>query len=82
VDYEFRTTVVPKFHNADDIKAIASQLAAAKRFAIQEFVPDHAMNNNLQNDNSIFTEENRKILDDLENFCKSCVDEFIIRRAR
>jgi pyruvate formate lyase activating enzyme len=79
VDYEFRTTVVPQFHTADDIKAIALQLSAAKRFVIQEFVPDHAMNRNLRNDNSIFSPENSEVLSEVVNFCRKHIGEFKLR---
>ncbi|MDR1432762.1 MAG: anaerobic ribonucleoside-triphosphate reductase activating protein [Puniceicoccales bacterium] len=81
VDYEFRTTVVPKFHGDDDIKAIAEQLSGAKRFIIQEFVPGHAMDGSLSNANSIFAVENREILNGVANFCRTHVDEFAWRVA-
>lgn len=81
VDYEFRTTVVPHFHRADDIEAIASQLSGAKRFVIQEFVPDHAINGNLSGENSLFSPQNRETMDALAAFCKSHVEEFSMRSA-
>lgn len=37
VDYEFRTTIVPKLLTVDDLKEIAQRLAKAKRFFIQKF---------------------------------------------
>jgi pyruvate formate lyase activating enzyme len=81
VDYEFRTTVVPYFHTVDAIKAIAMQLSGAKKFALQEFLPDHAINGNLTNDGSIFAPKNEKILEDVVNFYKLHFGEVIIRRA-
>ena len=47
VDYEFRTTVVPEFHSVDDIKQIAKLIDGANCFVLQEFVPDHAINQDL-----------------------------------
>jgi pyruvate formate lyase activating enzyme len=76
LDYEFRTTVVPEFHSADDVKAIALQLSGAKKFVIQEFVADHAINKNLRGENSIFSPENRKTLDDIAKFCRLHVETF------
>ncbi len=38
VDYEFRTTLVRKFHTAEDIAAAAEWIAGAKRYYLQNFV--------------------------------------------
>ena len=38
VDYEFRTTVVREFHNAEDFLAMADWIAGAKRYFLQSFV--------------------------------------------
>jgi len=39
VDYEFRTTLVPELLSPDDIVKIASYLKGARKYAIQQFVP-------------------------------------------
>ncbi|PIY60680.1 anaerobic ribonucleoside-triphosphate reductase activating protein, partial [Candidatus Woesearchaeota archaeon CG_4_10_14_0_8_um_filter_47_5] len=36
-DYEFRMTVVPTLHSAEDIQKIAQWLGSAKRFTLQQF---------------------------------------------
>ncbi|MDR2603135.1 MAG: anaerobic ribonucleoside-triphosphate reductase activating protein [Puniceicoccales bacterium] len=79
VDYEFRTTIVPAFHTSYDIGSIIYQLSRAKRFVLQEFIPDHAMNKNLNNDDSIFALHNKIILRDIINFGESHIEEFKIR---
>lgn len=38
VDYEFRTTVVKEFHDADSFREIGPWLAGAKRYVLQSFV--------------------------------------------
>ncbi|MDR1413394.1 MAG: anaerobic ribonucleoside-triphosphate reductase activating protein [Puniceicoccales bacterium] len=81
VDYEFRTTIVPQFHTTEDIKAMAVQLAGAKKFVIQQFVADHAMNKNLSSENSIFRPENGAILTEVAEFCRKYVGEFSWRMA-
>ncbi|MDR2776517.1 MAG: anaerobic ribonucleoside-triphosphate reductase activating protein [Puniceicoccales bacterium] len=81
VDYEFRTTVVPAFHTSYDIRSIIFQLTGAKRFVLQEFIPEHAMNKNLNDGDSIFAPRNRIVLQDIINFSKSHVEEFKIRAA-
>lgn len=82
VGYEFRTTIVPKFHSVDDIKQIVSLIDGADCFVLQEFVPDHAINRNLSSKNSIFDSSNSAILDDLINFCKNKIKNVILRRAK
>jgi pyruvate formate lyase activating enzyme len=81
VDYEFRTTFVPIFHSSYDVKSIILQLSGSKRFVIQEFVPEHAMNKKLNNDESIFSHRNSIVLDDVVNFGKSHIGEVKVRRA-
>jgi pyruvate formate lyase activating enzyme len=81
VDYEFRTTIVPQFHGADDVKAIALQLAGAKRFALQEFVPDHAINGALTNEHSIFSPRNSETMAETVAFCRTHIAEVITRPA-
>jgi pyruvate formate lyase activating enzyme len=39
VEYEFRTTVVPTLHTADDILAIAKYIAGARKLFLQNFNP-------------------------------------------
>lgn len=42
INYEFRTTVVPAFLNEEDIEGIASSIRGAKRYILQQFVPENA----------------------------------------
>jgi len=42
VEYEFRTTVVPGFVEAEDIERIGELAKGAKTFAFQQFVPENA----------------------------------------
>lgn len=39
VPYEIRTTVIPGFHSAVDIRTICQELEGAKRFVLQTFIP-------------------------------------------
>jgi pyruvate formate lyase activating enzyme len=47
VDYEFRTTVVPGFVDAEDIPKIGELVRDAKRFAFQQFIPDDSLDKSL-----------------------------------
>jgi len=43
IDYEFRTTCVPGLVAAPDIEAMGKAIAGARRWALQQFVPDHSL---------------------------------------
>ncbi len=43
VEYEFRTTVVPGFVDAEDVPKIGELVKGAKTFAFQQFVPDDTL---------------------------------------
>jgi pyruvate formate lyase activating enzyme len=43
IDYEFRTTVVPKVITEKDIEDIASAIAGAKKFVLQRFLPENTL---------------------------------------
>jgi pyruvate formate lyase activating enzyme len=47
VEYEFRTTVVPGFVDAEDIQRIGEIVKGAKTFALQQFVPGDTLDKNL-----------------------------------
>jgi len=47
-NYEFRTTVVPSFADAEDTFRIAELAKGAKAFALQQFVPDDALDKNFR----------------------------------
>ena len=44
IDYEFRTTVVPGLHCADDFEKVGEWLHGAKRFVVQNFRPGKCLN--------------------------------------
>ena len=48
VDYEFRTTVVPTWLTNDDILDIAKSIEGAKKYVLQQFVPEHAFSEDLR----------------------------------
>lgn len=48
LDHEFRTTLVPTLLDEKDIQDIARALSGAKKFVIQQFVPDHAWDKSLR----------------------------------
>lgn len=48
VDYEFRTTVVPFFHEREDILEIVQWIKPAKRYFLQNFRPEKTINPELE----------------------------------
>jgi pyruvate formate lyase activating enzyme len=48
VPYEFRTTVVPGFVDAEDVKKIGEIVKGAQSVSLQQFVPDDTLDKNLQ----------------------------------
>ena len=46
IDYEFRTTVIPKHFNKEDALAIGKWLKGSKRFSLQQFRSDKTLDEN------------------------------------
>jgi pyruvate formate lyase activating enzyme len=42
LDYEFRTTLVPGLVGKPEISSIAKRIKGARKYALQQFVPDNA----------------------------------------
>jgi len=48
IDYEFRTTVVPKLHSDQDIRAISKWIRGARSYVLQKFRPENAWRRGLR----------------------------------
>lgn len=59
IDYEFRTTVLPAFHDDISIEELVKQIRGAKRYTIQNFRNQTVYDKNLEGAQS-FTEEDLK----------------------
>jgi len=44
IDYEFRMTVVPSLHEKEDIVLVAKEISPAKKFFLQNFLPEKTIN--------------------------------------
>ncbi|MDI6703628.1 MAG: anaerobic ribonucleoside-triphosphate reductase activating protein [bacterium] len=62
IDYEFRTTVVPTLLTVDAMEEIAKQISGAKRYVLQQFLPENAMDEGLRGIKPYNKEEMGKIL--------------------
>lgn len=56
IEHEFRCTVLPSFHNIEEIVEIARELNGAHRLRIQNFRPDHTLDPDLKS-HQPFTDE-------------------------
>lgn len=77
IDYEFRTTVVPTLHDDKDIEEMAKAIAGAKKFVLQQFVPDHTLDERLR----IISPYPKEKLMAMAEIAKKCVPQTIIRGA-
>jgi pyruvate formate lyase activating enzyme len=48
VDYEFRTTVCPAVVSIEDLEAMARSIAGARRYVLQQFVPETSLRRELR----------------------------------
>lgn len=67
IDYEFRTTVVPTLHTFEDMQKISEQIKGAKKYVIQNFLPENAMNLKLREQKS---------------FTMGAIEEFVIEAKK
>lgn len=70
IDYEFRSTVLPKHHNKEDILKIGKLLGKAKKFSIQQFRNTFALLDESYRKESPFSKQ------DLEEFKKILLPYF------
>lgn len=75
LDYEFRTTAVPIFLGAEEIIDISKSISPAKRFVIQQFVPENAMDEDLRK----VKPYDREFLKEIAQECKSYIKEVVVR---
>ena len=75
IDYEFRTTVVPSLHTREDVLNIAKSLSPAKKYVLQQFVPENAFDEGLRS----VKPYGREFFEDLARECKKFIKEVIVR---
>jgi len=72
IDYEFRTTVCPKFLDPPAVVEIARQLAGARRFVLQRFNPADCLDRQLKDSPTFSREELRRIAGQAAEFVEEC----------
>jgi len=49
VDYELRTTIIPGFHKKEDLLNMAKWIAGAKKYYLQNFLPEKTLDKRFEN---------------------------------
>lgn len=73
VDYEFRTTVVPGIHQKEDIKEIAKSISPAKKYFLQNFLPQKTICSSFLKKRPFSREEMEEFKETAEHYLNSCV---------
>ncbi len=73
INYEFRTTVLPKFHNEDEIHKIGKLVNGAKLFILQKFYPSKTLDLKFLKENQFSDDRMLKFKKILENYVQKCL---------
>lgn len=73
IKYEFRTTVLPKFHNEDEIHKIGKLVNGAKLFILQKFYPSKTLDLKFLKESQFSDDQMLKFKEILENYVQKCL---------
>lgn len=73
IKYEFRTTVLPKFHNDDEIHKIGKLVDGARLFVLQKFYPSKTLNLEFLKESQFSDDKMLKFKKILENYVQKCL---------
>jgi pyruvate formate lyase activating enzyme len=72
-DYEFKTTVIPRFHTEEDIKAIAEWIRGSKQYFLQQFKTDTPLlSKNFAITRTYSTDKLQSMCQSIKSFVYSC----------
>jgi len=72
INYEFRTTVVPTLLNKEDIITLATQIKGAKKYVLQQFVPQKTLSKDYEKVKPYSKEELKKIEEKISHYFLNC----------
>lgn len=73
IDYEFRTTVVPVYHDNNVIEEIARGIEGSNLYILQNFISnERLLNNNLSYINPYSVEKMKELKNVADNYVKKC----------
>jgi len=73
VEYEFRTTVVPSFVDAEDVSRIGELAKGVKTFALQQFIPEDTLDKNFRIVKPYPPEVIEKFAEDIKKFTEKTI---------
>jgi pyruvate formate lyase activating enzyme len=73
IKYEFRTTVLPKYHNEDEIHKIGKLVDGAKLFILQKFRPKKTLDLEFLKESQFSNNQMLKFKKILENYVQECL---------
>jgi len=73
VGKEFRTTVLPKFHNDEEIHKIGKLIAGVKLFVLQKFTTTKTLDLNFLKEKQFSDDQMLKFKNILENYVQECL---------
>lgn len=73
IQYEFRTTVLPKFHDKNEIHKIGKLVAGAKLFILQKFYPTKTLDLEFLKESQFSNNQMLKFKRILENYVQKCL---------
>lgn len=68
IDSEFRITVLPEFHNQEDLIKIGNWLKGSKKLALQKFIPKNTLNKSFEKKSSYSEKELKEFAKPLRLF--------------
>lgn len=75
IDYEFRSTILPKLHSKEEIKKIGEWLKGSKKFVLQSFRPKKCMDKSYEKEKPFTKQE----LEEFRKLLKPFFDKVDIR---
>mgnify|MGYP000850966105 CR=1 FL=1 len=73
VDHEYRTTLAPILLKAADIEAIAAYIGGAKKYALQQFRPQHTLDPHMENANPMPKAQVKAIAENAKQYVRTVV---------
>jgi pyruvate formate lyase activating enzyme len=75
LEYEFRTTIVPQYHDLDSVENMAKEIKGAKKWVLQQFVQTNADDEGLRS----LPPYDEEYLEEMKKRAKGLVERVVLR---
>lgn len=72
IDYEFRSTILPRFHDKYEIEKMAKMIKGAKLYYLQDFVPQNTLDKSFMNEPSFTHDEINEFVKTASRYVEKC----------